>query len=329
MTYEVAYRNTDDALSGGLLVDLAELVAGLGGAVIRVDQARPDGLEEGQELALIVRPDATSERFVYTDLASLTDAWAAHLGARTERVGAGVVALEVAPDVMMWARVWEPDEYDLDTLVPNVAAGFIFWMANDHHHVPVFGPVLLTGQPHSRGVYGLGADDLAMLEKVATTERDHGADEGFDRDALAERFRESARDGLMFQDTQAIRENGLLGAPPCVKTPIRGETELIVEIRGETESIVKEDDPAPTAAAELWEWRNRLIARADGWYPESVFIPARPGEPYQTQDAAAAAMARHILRLIADELGERSVELDGSDDGSDDDDERDVSLEEL
>jgi hypothetical protein len=78
-----------------------------------------------------------------------------------------------------------------------------------------------------------------------------------------------------------------------------------------------------TATAELWEWRNRLIERANLWYPEDVFVPAGQGEHYATQDGAAAAMGRHILRLIADELGGRSIELDGFDDAAADDDEDD------
>lgn len=90
------------------------------------------------------------------------------------------------------------------------------------------------------------------------------------------------------------------------------------------ELIVEKTDEIPTAAAELWWWRNELLARAKRWYPEDVFIPAQRGEPYRTQDAAAAAMARHVLGLIADELGERSIELDKlAEPTADDDDERD------
>ena len=95
---------------------------------------------------------------------------------------------------------------------------------------------------------------------------------------------------------------------------IHGEPELIVEAL----SVAQERNN--TLAVELWEWRNRLIERAAAWYPESVFLPAKPGEPYLTQDAAAAAMARHVLRLIADELGERSIELHTDPPGDDDDD---------
>ena len=62
-------------------------------------------------------------------------------------------------------------------------------------------------------------------------------------------------------------------------------------------------------ARELWDWRQELHRRADQWYPEDVFPPAPKGEAHRTVDAAAAAMARHILRLIAQDIGERSIEL--------------------
>lgn len=63
------------------------------------------------------------------------------------------------------------------------------------------------------------------------------------------------------------------------------------------------------AARELWRIRSDLYARVEAWYPEDVFVPAQKGKPHTTVDAAAAAMARHVLRLIAAELGERSIEL--------------------
>jgi hypothetical protein len=62
------------------------------------------------------------------------------------------------------------------------------------------------------------------------------------------------------------------------------------------------------AARELWRWRDELLRRAEQWYPTDIFPPPAKGEPYRTIDAAAAAMARHVLELVASDLADRSIE---------------------
>lgn len=215
-----------------LLAELSKLADMLGGALIEVESAetnwdddgpatlaaalsaalfaereRPAGLPEGREMALIVRPDMTRERVIYGDLGELVDTWATHLGADTDRVGAGVVALPMEGDIVLWARTWEPGEYDLDTLEANVVAGFLFWMANDRHHLPIFGPVMLTGAPHDHGVRGLGALDLRLMENVVDGEHRAATDDPDQQARMVEQFRIHARDGQMVQDMQEIREH--------------------------------------------------------------------------------------------------------------------------
>jgi hypothetical protein len=73
--------------------------------------------------------------------------------------------------------------------------------------------------------------------------------------------------------------------------------------------LTAEQQVENAVAKELWEWRDELYRRAEQWYPESVFPPVAKGETHKTVDGASAAMARHTLKLIASELGDRSIEL--------------------
>jgi hypothetical protein len=62
-------------------------------------------------------------------------------------------------------------------------------------------------------------------------------------------------------------------------------------------------------AKELFRWADELRSTADAWYPEDVFPPAPKGQAHKTIEAAAAAMGRHVYKLVAQNLSERGLAL--------------------
>lgn len=71
--------------------------------------------------------------------------------------------------------------------------------------------------------------------------------------------------------------------------------------------------PDRASALHLRSWAATFRTRATDCYPEDIWPPARPGEPHRTPDSAAAAMARHVLRQVADDLDQAADELTGRD----------------